>query len=137
MSQKPSSVGEENIENVSSSVASQEHEQGDDLARHTTKVNRRGIALVPQPTDDPHDPLVCGSERGKHSPFPTTGVYKITDLYLSLLKNWSTAKKSTTFCIVCLASFAGIIQALANTSGFFAQAELYHKTPVDISYSVS
>lgn len=53
-----------------------------------------------------------------------------------MLQNWSTAKKSITFCIVCLAAFGGILQALTNSAGFFAQAVVYEKTPVQISYSV-
>jgi hypothetical protein len=39
--------------------------------------------------------------------------------------------------VVCLAAFAGTLQALANSAGFFSQAALYEKTPVEISYSVS
>ncbi|KIW19389.1 hypothetical protein PV08_03684 [Exophiala spinifera] len=85
-----------------------EQVQSEDLEKQPTRKNRHGIALVPQPTDDPEDPL-----------------------------NWSTARKSTTLAILCLASFAGIVQALANSAGFFVQAELYHKSPVDVSYSLS
>jgi hypothetical protein len=52
------------------------------------------------------------------------------------LQNWPREKKLTTLSIVCLAAFAGVLQALANSAGFFPQAELYHKTPVQVSYSV-
>ena len=66
-----------------------------------------GVVLVPQPTDSPADPL-----------------------------NWPMWKKVLNLSIVSLAAFIGITQALANQSGFFAQAKVYHKTPVQISYSV-
>ncbi len=52
-------------------------------------------------------------------------------------QNWSSAKKATTFMIVCFIAFAGLLQALANASGFFYQATEYGKTPIEISYSVS
>ncbi|KAH8807750.1 major facilitator superfamily domain-containing protein [Xylogone sp. PMI_703] len=72
------------------------------------KTSKTGLILVPQPTDDPQDPL-----------------------------NWSSRKKITTLAIVSLASFAATLQTVANQAGFFPQAELYHKTPVQLSYSIS
>ncbi|KIW33576.1 uncharacterized protein PV07_00414 [Cladophialophora immunda] len=74
----------------------------------TPKVNKSGITLVPQPSDDPCDPL-----------------------------NWSTAKKATTLAIVSLASFSALNQSLANAAGYFEQGEVYHKTPVEVSYGSS
>ena len=65
------------------------------------------IVLVPQPSDDPKDPL-----------------------------NWSNKKKILTLCIVSFVSCISLAQALANQAGFFPQAALYHKTPVQLSYSV-
>lgn len=78
--------------------------------KHVTTLKHApdGVLLVPQPTDDPSDPL-----------------------------NWSLWKKVATLFIVSLASFIGIAQALANQSGFISQAKLYGKTPVELSYSVS
>jgi hypothetical protein len=67
----------------------------------------RGVVLVPQPSDDPEDPL-----------------------------NWPLWRKLMTLAIVALASLICSAQALANQSGFFPQALIYHKTPVQISYSV-
>ncbi|EXJ70576.1 uncharacterized protein A1O5_06646 [Cladophialophora psammophila CBS 110553] len=74
----------------------------------TSKVNRQGIVLVPQPSDDPQDPL-----------------------------NWSTAYKVLMLGILCLGAFSATCSAVANSSGFVAQAKVYHKTPIEISYSVS
>lgn len=34
-------------------------------------------------------------------------------------------------------SFIGVAQVLANTSGFFIQAEVYHKSALNLSYSVN
>lgn len=65
------------------------------------------IVLVPQPSDDPADPL-----------------------------NWGMGKKIFILGLISLSSFIGVAQALANQSGFFIQAEVYHKTPVQMSYSV-
>ena len=66
-----------------------------------------GIILVPQPSEDPKDPL-----------------------------NWPMSKKILTLGIISFASFIGLSQSLANQSGFFPQALLYHKKPVQLSYSV-
>lgn len=66
------------------------------------------IKLIPQPTDDPTDPL-----------------------------NWSTAKKLSTLFIVTLAGFIGLAQTVAANSGYFVQAGLYGKTAVQLSYGVS
>jgi hypothetical protein len=71
------------------------------------KKSAEGIVLVPQPSNDPRDPL-----------------------------NWPLRKKIWTLAIVSLASFIGLAQALANQSGFFVQGAVYHKTPVEMSYSV-
>lgn len=71
-------------------------------------VSRGGIILVPQPSDDPRDPL-----------------------------NWSQTKKYLTLLVVSLASFAGGLQALANSAGLFPQAKAYHRTPTEITYSIS
>lgn len=67
-----------------------------------------GVVLVPQPSDDPLDPL-----------------------------NWPLSKKILTLGIISLASYISIGQQLANQAGLFVQAALYHKKPVEISYSVS
>ena len=65
------------------------------------------IVLVPQPTDDPNDPL-----------------------------NWPLRKKCFTLGLVSACTWIGIAQTLANQSGFFQQAVAYHKTPHELSYSV-
>lgn len=68
----------------------------------------RTLILVPHPSEDPADPL-----------------------------NWPMSKKIFTLTLVSVSAFIGIAQALANQSGFFVQAGLYNKTPVEMSYSVS
>ena len=73
----------------------------------TLKLGRDGIALSPQPSDDPADPL-----------------------------NWSLTKKVLTLFIVALTAGMGAAQALALNSGYFIQAELYEKTAVQLSYGV-
>jgi hypothetical protein len=88
------------------------------------KTDSAGVTLVPQPSDDPRDPLVSG---------PSPSMRQLTQ---TELQNWPREKKLTTLSIVCLAAFAGVLQALANSAGFFPQAALYHKTPVQVSYSV-
>jgi hypothetical protein len=67
-----------------------------------------GVILIPQPSDDPRDPL-----------------------------NWSRNKKLLTLGVVSFASCISLAQLLANQAGFLPQAELYHVPPVNISYSVS
>ena len=66
------------------------------------------LVLVPQPSNDPADPL-----------------------------NWSMRKKIFILGLVSVCTWIGIAQTLANQSGFFAQAEAYHKTATELSYSVS
>ena len=73
------------------------------LLKHT----KDGIALYPQPSDDPADPL-----------------------------NWSLTSKIFTLFIVALAGGIGAAQVLALNSGYFIQAELYGKTAVQLSYGV-
>ncbi len=78
------------------------HDSGTDFKR-----TAGGIVLVPQPSDDPVDPL-----------------------------NWSLTKKVVTLSIVSAAAAIGMAQMLANQSGFFVQGRVYRKTPVQMSYSV-
>ncbi|ETS87266.1 hypothetical protein PFICI_01094 [Pestalotiopsis fici W106-1] len=105
-----------------------DHAQGDDaerglsLASETTKrpsdaQNRRktnlkysneGIELVPQPSDDPRDPL-----------------------------NWPMSKKVAIFGIMCFGTFIGTATAVANVLAIPAQAEDFGITPEQSSYSIS
>jgi len=66
------------------------------------------VVLVPQPSDDPKDPL-----------------------------NWPLSKKIFTLSILAFAGCMALAQQLANQSGFFPQAALYHKAPVEMSYGTS
>ena len=85
-----------------------ESPKGADTEVHTAMRHIKAeVVLVPQPSDDPADPL-----------------------------NWSMTKKIFILALVSLSSFIGVAQALANQSGFFVQAALYHKSPVEISDSV-
>ncbi|OAL34770.1 hypothetical protein AYO20_05965 [Fonsecaea nubica] len=74
----------------------------------TTAHSKAGITLIPAPSDDPRDPL-----------------------------NWSQGRKLLTLFIVSFAGFTGTLQAVGNVSSVFQQGALYHKTPVEITYSVS
>lgn len=71
------------------------------------KTTAKGVVLVPQPTDDPRDPL-----------------------------NWSQRKKYLILAILCLAGFASNVSALANQLALGVQAKVYHKTLVETSYAV-
>ncbi|OQU96072.1 hypothetical protein CLAIMM_02208 [Cladophialophora immunda] len=87
------------------------HNEGDSSPLpkpHLLKTNKKGLVLVPQPTDDPQDPL-----------------------------NWPRSKKVVTLALVSLVSFSTSLQAVANNSGFFVQGEIYHKTAIQLSYSAS
>lgn len=80
-----------------------------EISRQSSKHDQNeGIKLIPQPTNDPADPL-----------------------------NWSTPKKLLTLFIVTLAGFIGLTQTVAANSGYFVQAELYGKTAVQLSYGTS
>ncbi|MCJ1319887.1 hypothetical protein MMC15_005223 [Xylographa vitiligo] len=69
---------------------------------------RNGITLIPRPSDDPQDPL-----------------------------NWPQSRKYTVLAILCLSAFSGLASSLANQLGFEAQAKLYDKSLVEISYSIA
>jgi len=75
---------------------------------YSTKKTHGGIVLVPQPTDDPKDPL-----------------------------NWPKRRKYVTLAVLCLAAFAGLASSTAHLSSLVVQAKVYHRTPTDLSYSVS
>jgi hypothetical protein len=77
--------------------------------QRTTDLRRSasGIVLEPQPTSDPADPL-----------------------------NWPMWRKVMTLAIVTSSAFIALAEATANQTGFVFQAELYRKTPVEISYGV-
>jgi hypothetical protein len=109
-----------------------------DVSREISPVaglKRRGtVVLVPQPTDDPQDPLV-----GLSLEFPyltqRAGNYHNcrTDEWT---QNWSQSRKYSILAIICLAGFSGLASSLANQLGFEPQAELYGKTLTEISYTV-
>lgn len=102
------STTEKQPDAVEDSVASNSNNDSTSAEQHLTKRSPKGIVLVPQPSDDPADPL-----------------------------NWPMWRKVVVLSIVSLASFIGIAQSLANQSGFFVQGAVYHKTAVQLSYSVS
>lgn len=84
----------------------------EDIERNHTPDKLRhtpsGLLLVPQPSNDAADPL-----------------------------NWPLRKKVGILGLVSVCTWIGIAQTLANQSGFFAQAKVYHKAAEEISYSVS
>lgn len=72
------------------------------------KTSSTGVTLIPQPSDDPKDPL-----------------------------NWPPAKKTIILIIWCLGSFISTGSGLGNALGYFVQAKVYHKDdPIALSYSV-
>jgi hypothetical protein len=88
---------------------------------------RGAIILVPRPSDDSRDPLV-----GSYSFFTSPSCGHYTDLS----KNWGQAKKYIVLSILTLAAFTGHTLALANQLGLIAQANLYHKSLTEMSYTV-
>lgn len=89
---------------------------------------RGEVILVPRPSDDSRDPLVSS-----HYLFIPSDCEDGADLS----KNWSQAKKYRVLSILTLAAFTGHTLALANQLGLIAQADLYHKSLTEISYTVS
>lgn len=77
-------------------------------AHHAIRTTKSHVKLVPQPTDDPRDPL-----------------------------NWSLAKKIFTLVIVSYSSFVAVAQAICQQSDFVVQGKYYGKTPTEMSYTVS
>lgn len=77
-------------------------------ARDGSRTARDGVCLVPQPSASPDDPL-----------------------------NWSLTKKNVIFGTVCLASFAGVASVNVHQLAYIRQASYYHKSPVELSYSIA
>ena len=75
----------------------------DEKSRRSSK----GVILVPQPSNDPQDPL-----------------------------NWSITKKIITLAIVTLATFVRISQATVVAAGVTVQGKLYGKTTVQMAWAV-
>lgn len=84
-----------------------EPKEADSEVHTTVKHARTDLLLVPQPSEDPTDPL-----------------------------DWSMSRKILILGIVSLSAFIGVAQALTNQSGFFVQAEVYHKSPLQLTYLV-
>lgn len=91
---------------------------------------RRGVILVPQPSDDPRDPLVSHLSA-------TTMISIEFQKLIDISQNWPQRRKFIVLAIVCMASFSGLASATAHLSSLVVQAEVYGKTPVQLSYSVS
>lgn len=89
---------------------------------------RGEVILVPRPSDDIRDPLV--------SSYPFL-ISSDCDDGANSSKNWSQARKYLVLSILTLATFTGHTLALANQLGLIAQANLYHKSLTEISYTVS
>jgi hypothetical protein len=70
-------------------------------------------------------------------PFVFAPLRKLRKERLMPSQNWPTWKKNMTLAIISLASMAGTLQGLANSSGLFQQAENYHKTAIQITYSLA
>ncbi|CAK1366160.1 unnamed protein product [Cercospora beticola] len=72
------------------------------------KFNKQGIALIPQPSDDPRDPL-----------------------------NWSSGKKTALTMAIMMSGFATAMQSVTNISGYAPQATLYRQSVVKLTYSIA
>lgn len=77
-------------------------------ARDVSKTARDDVCLIPQPSASPDDPL-----------------------------NWSLTKKNVVFGTVCLVSFAGVASVNVHQLAYIRQASYYHKSPVELSYSIA
>ncbi|MCJ1359763.1 MAG: hypothetical protein MMC33_009765 [Icmadophila ericetorum] len=75
---------------------------------HHAVRSSNGVILIPQPSVDPKDPL-----------------------------NWSAAKKHGVFAVVCLAVFVGTANINVQQLAYIQQTSYYHKSPVQLSYSIS
>lgn len=96
-----------------------------DGSRPDWKYGSNGNELVPQPSDDPRDPLVSLEiERWWCMGTPDTQ------------QNWSMAKKVTIFGIMCFGTFVGIASAVANVLATPVQAKDWGVTPEEAAYSV-
>ncbi|KAF2486420.1 hypothetical protein BDY17DRAFT_351323 [Neohortaea acidophila] len=72
------------------------------------QVDKKHSTLIPQPSDDPRDPL-----------------------------NWSMLKKISIFTILIFSTFTGIATAVANVLATPEQAKTWHTTSTRAAYSVS
>ncbi|KAK3191879.1 hypothetical protein K4F52_001922 [Lecanicillium sp. MT-2017a] len=86
----------------------QTSEDGSPEPTVTEKTDGKDFILIPQPSDDPEDPL-----------------------------NWPMRKKLVIFACVCLAGFAGQMSPNSNQLTFILQIPTYHKTQADLLNTVA
>lgn len=102
---------------------------------------KHGIILIPKPSDEPKDPLVSRKDHydGRTSETTATKVQvSLTDSSVSRpLQNWAPKKKYTTLFVLCFAAFAGAATPTAHQTGYVVISHTYHKTPTELSYSIS
>jgi hypothetical protein len=91
-----------------------------------SKGNHKDIVLVPEPTDDPDDPLV--------SPIATGHIIHDID---DGAQNWPLRKKILIFASIAFAAFAGQMSPNSNQLTFTEQIPVYHKTVADLLNSVA
>ena len=53
------------------------------------------------------------------------------------LQNWAPRKKYVTLFVLCIAAFAGAATPTAHQTGYVVISYTYHKTPTELSYSIS
>ncbi|MCJ1311613.1 hypothetical protein MMC25_005286 [Agyrium rufum] len=85
-------------------VVTHEYQRG----HSTLKASKGGVVLIPQPSDDPRDPL-----------------------------NWPNRKKYLMLFALCFAGFAAATAPVAHQTAYFVIAESLEKTPTQLSYSIS
>ena len=97
-----------------------------DTGATRTKDGHKDIVLVPEPTDDPDDPLV--------RPVATDYIIHDTDYGA---QNWPLRKKILIFASIAFAAFAGQMSPNSNQLTFTEQIPVYHQTVAGLLNSVA
>ncbi|KAF5868208.1 putative polyamine transporter protein [Botrytis fragariae] len=103
----PQQAKESNAVSSDAEINSKQEDDGSQLSP-AMKKNQDGVVLIPQPSDDPRDPL-----------------------------NWTMQKKLKILAVISFATFAGFSACLAGQLQVEPQAELYNKTTTQIAYQNS
>jgi hypothetical protein len=123
-------------EGLKASPASADVSINEEWTSHPTKTAKNGITLIPRPSDDPRDPLVCAltyqillvillfscTERCRHM--------------VMIFQNWPMRKKAPIVAALSLATFAGFSSGLCGQLVPGPLAKLYNVSTTQIAYQV-
>lgn len=97
------------------------------------KLDKRGLPLIPQPSDQKDDPLVCSSTRLQIPFFPFAVSVPLT----RLTQNWPIARKLSVLLQISFLALLGPMSAAVINPAFVPLGEAFDITTVEASYELT